>query len=319
MTEYEAGLPVQVAFPPEIVRSLADAVADAGWRQFHVAETEKYAHVTYFFNGGLEAAHPGEERRLIPSRKVATYDLAPEMSATGVTDALVEAIGSGSYDVIVANYANADMVGHTGALGRDAPGAGHDRRLPGAGRGRDRSRGRRTTRRLPARSSSITADHGNADQLRDADGHPQSPRIRSTRSRSSSSVGPRTVSCSATGSSPTSRRRCSTFAGLPRWEGMTGRSPHPVIASVAVRIEVVAPVNPLLAFGQIIVSIALIIAILLQARGTGLSGTFGGDSAVYRSRRGVERRLWQFTIVLLVLFVVFSLASFLFAPVVATA
>ena len=72
--------------------------------------------------------------------------------------------------------------------------------------------------------------------------------------------------------------------------------------------------NPLLAIGQIIVSIALIVAILLQARGTGLSGTFGGDSAVYRSRRGVERRLWQFTIVLLVLFVVFSLASFIFAP-----
>ena len=73
-------------------------------------------------------------------------------------------------------------------------------------------------------------------------------------------------------------------------------------------------VNPFLAIGQIIVSIALIAAILLQARGTGLSGTFGGDSAVYRSRRGVERRLWQFTIILLVLFVVFSLASFLFAP-----
>jgi preprotein translocase subunit SecG len=73
-------------------------------------------------------------------------------------------------------------------------------------------------------------------------------------------------------------------------------------------------VNPLLAFGQIIVSIALIIAILMQARGTGLSGTFGGDSAVYRSRRGVEKRLWQFTVALLVLFVVFSLVSFLLAP-----
>ena len=72
--------------------------------------------------------------------------------------------------------------------------------------------------------------------------------------------------------------------------------------------------NPLLAFGQIIVSIALIVAVLLQARGTGLSGTFGGDSAVYRSRRGVERRLWQFTILLLILFVVFSLVSFTFAP-----
>jgi preprotein translocase subunit SecG len=73
-------------------------------------------------------------------------------------------------------------------------------------------------------------------------------------------------------------------------------------------------VNPFLAFGQIIVSVALIFAILLQARGTGLSGTFGGDSAVYRSRRGIERRLWQFTIVLLILFVLFSIASFVFAP-----
>jgi preprotein translocase subunit SecG len=87
-----------------------------------------------------------------------------------------------------------------------------------------------------------------------------------------------------------------------------------VIASVAERQEEPRPVDPLLAIGQILVSIALIIAILLQARGVGLSGTFGGDSAVYRSRRGVERRLWQFTIVLLVLFIVFSLAAFLFAP-----
>jgi len=78
-------------------------------------------------------------------------------------------------------------------------------------------------------------------------------------------------------------------------------------------------VNPALAIGQIIVSIALVVAILLQARGTGLSGTFGGDSAVYRSRRGIERRLWQFTIVLLILFILFSMASFIFAPTTATA
>ena len=114
MTEYEAGLPVEVAFPPEEARSLAQAFSEAGWRQFHVAETEKYAHVTYFFNGGVEAPFPGEERRLIPSPRVATYDLQPAMSAVGVTDALVEAIGSGDYDFIVANYANPDMVGHTG-------------------------------------------------------------------------------------------------------------------------------------------------------------------------------------------------------------
>ena len=83
MTEYEAGLPVAVAFPSEETRSLAQAASEAGWRQFHVAETEKYAHVTYFFNGGREAPFPGEERLLVPSPKVATYDLQPEMSAAG--------------------------------------------------------------------------------------------------------------------------------------------------------------------------------------------------------------------------------------------
>ena len=93
MTEYEAGLPVQVAFRPEEARSLAQAFSEAGWTQFHVAETEKYAHVTYFFNGGVEAPWPGEERRLVPSPQVATYDLQPEMSAAGVTDELVAAIG----------------------------------------------------------------------------------------------------------------------------------------------------------------------------------------------------------------------------------
>ena len=114
MTDYEAGLPVQVAFPPEASRSLAQAFSEAGWRQFHVAETEKYAHVTYFFNGGVEPPYPGEDRRLIPSLRVATYDLAPEMPAAASTDALVAGIASGEYDFIVANYANADMVGHTG-------------------------------------------------------------------------------------------------------------------------------------------------------------------------------------------------------------
>ena len=95
LTEYEGGLPVAVAFPPMVVASLAEVVSGLGWRQFHVAETEKYAHVTYFFNGGVEEAWPGEERMLVPSPKVATYDLQPEMSAAGVTDALVAAIASG--------------------------------------------------------------------------------------------------------------------------------------------------------------------------------------------------------------------------------
>ena len=104
-----------VAFPPLVIDSLAAHLSRLGMRQLHVAETEKYAHVTYFFNGGVEEPFPGEERILVPSnRDVPTYDLAPEMSAGPITDALVEAIGRHEHDFIVANYANPDMVGHTG-------------------------------------------------------------------------------------------------------------------------------------------------------------------------------------------------------------
>jgi 2,3-bisphosphoglycerate-independent phosphoglycerate mutase len=95
---------------------LGQVVADAGKRQLRIAETEKYAHVTFFLNGGEETVFPGEDRILIPSPKVATYDLQPEMSAPEVTAKLVEAIGSGTYDVIIANFANGDMVGHTGVM-----------------------------------------------------------------------------------------------------------------------------------------------------------------------------------------------------------
>jgi 2,3-bisphosphoglycerate-independent phosphoglycerate mutase len=222
MTGYEEGLAVEVAFPPEIVRSLADAVADAGWRQFHVAETEKYAHVTYFFNGGLETIHPGEDRKLVPSPKVATYNLEPAMSAVGVTDALVEAIGSGVYDVIVANYANADMVGHTGVwdatlralatvdacLGRVVAAIeAVDAADPAA----------------PGALLAITADHGNADHLRDADGHPVTahslnrvPFVLVGRAAAGRTLQPGVLADVA----PTLLE----FLGLPRWAGMTGRS-----------------------------------------------------------------------------------------------
>ena len=104
-------------FPPIRLDAIfAELVAEAGLRQFRIAETEKYAHVTFFFNGGVETPYPGEDRALIPSPKVRTYDLQPEMSAREVTDRLVEAIGSGQYDFIFVNYANPDMVGHTGIL-----------------------------------------------------------------------------------------------------------------------------------------------------------------------------------------------------------
>jgi 2,3-bisphosphoglycerate-independent phosphoglycerate mutase len=171
MTSYEADLPVEVAFPREIAHSLAEELAHHGWRQLHVAETEKYAHVTYFFNGGREEPWPGEDRLLVPSPKVATYDLAPEMSAQGVTDALVAAIDSGDYDFIVANYANADMVGHTGVWEATVR----------AVETIDRCLGRivvaieAVEARDPRGAGAallVTADHGNADELRAPDGGP---------------------------------------------------------------------------------------------------------------------------------------------------
>ncbi len=166
LTEYEKGLPVEVAFPPEIAAGLARLFSEIGWRQFHVAETEKYAHVTYFFNGGVEEPFPGEERLLVPSLKIATYDLQPEMSAGGVTDALVEAIGGDAFGFIVANYANADMVGHTGVWEAAVRALEY----------LDGCLERVVTAVLAHRRGNavlcITADHGNADEMRDDDGRP---------------------------------------------------------------------------------------------------------------------------------------------------
>jgi 2,3-bisphosphoglycerate-independent phosphoglycerate mutase len=117
MTEYEKGLPVAIAFENDDVEvPLAKVISDAGLAQLHVAETEKYAHVTYFFNGGREAPFPGEERLLVPSQKVATYDLQPEMSAYGIRDGLLAALKQNTFDFIIVNFANADMVGHTGVI-----------------------------------------------------------------------------------------------------------------------------------------------------------------------------------------------------------
>lgn len=117
MTQYDQTFPFPQAFPPfSLARILAEVLAERGRSQFRTAETEKYPHVTYFFNGGYEPPYPGEERCLIPSQRVATYDLAPEMSAVGITDALCRTIDGGAHDFILCNYANADMVGHTGVL-----------------------------------------------------------------------------------------------------------------------------------------------------------------------------------------------------------
>ena len=217
MTEYESGLPVEVAFPPEIVGGLAQQFAGLGWRQFHVAETEKYAHVTYFFNGGVEQSFPGEERLLVPSLRIATYDLQPEMSAGGVTDALVEAIEGEAYDFIVANYANPDMVGHTGVWEATVRGLEY----------LDDCLGRVTSAVLGHAGGNallcITADHGNADEMRDEQG-------RTVTAHSMNAVplllaGPRAGGLRLRDGvladvAPTLLALC----GLPAGEGMTGSS-----------------------------------------------------------------------------------------------
>ena len=117
MTEYDKTFKLPFVLPREHPNNiLADVMAQLNWKNLRVAETEKYAHVTYFFNGGNEKPYAGESRELVPSPKVATYDLKPEMSAPGVTDVVVKAIEQGDLDVIVMNYANADMVGHSGKM-----------------------------------------------------------------------------------------------------------------------------------------------------------------------------------------------------------
>ncbi|MGH2418296.1 MAG: 2,3-bisphosphoglycerate-independent phosphoglycerate mutase [Candidatus Limnocylindria bacterium] len=167
LTEYQSPteLPVSVAFGPLELDSLAAHLSRLGKRQLHVAETEKYAHVTYFFNGGVEPPYPGEDRILVPSnREVATYDLAPEMMASPITDAIVTAIGSGTYDFVVANFANPDMVGHTG-LWEAAVRAAETV---------DECLGRVLEASMAAAGTLVvTADHGNIEEMRDSEGNPQ--------------------------------------------------------------------------------------------------------------------------------------------------
>lgn len=159
MTEYEAGLDAAVAFrADEVEMPIARVIAEQGLRQFHTAETEKYAHVTYFINGRRETPFSGEDREMVPSPKVPTYDLQPEMSAAGITSLAVERIRSGEYDFVVMNYANADMVGHTGVL--DATIKGVEAVDAGIGKVVE------ATLALGG-GLLITADHGNAEQLID--------------------------------------------------------------------------------------------------------------------------------------------------------
>ena len=295
--------------------SLAEVVSGLGWRQFHVAETEKYAHVTYFLNGGVEAAWPGEERLLVPSPRVATYDLEPQMSAAGVTDALVAAIESDRYDFIVANFANPDMVGHTGRVGRGRGGLRVPRWLPRTGRrcGAGRGRGVDAAGRRGALLA-VTADHGNADVMRDANGdlvtaHSLNPVPFLL--AGSPAAG---LDACAMASWPMSRRRCSRSRASPPAPGMTGdlvmiAGGADILSARPTNLqESPVAVELILFIALVLVSVGLIAAILLQSRGAGLGATFGGESSVYRSRRGVEKRgCYQFTVVLAVLFVIVSL------------
>lgn len=165
MTSYEASFGIPVAFPKEAVTlGLGEAVSRAGLRQLRLAETEKYAHVTYFFNGGVEEPFPGEDRILVPSpRDVATYDLKPAMSAREVTDRFVEVWNKGVYDLVVCNLANGDMVGHTGVLEAAVEACAVVDECVG-----------RMTRAVEARGGRmlIIADHGNCEVMLTPEGRP---------------------------------------------------------------------------------------------------------------------------------------------------
>ncbi len=165
MTQYDAKMPnVHTAFRPQSLANTFGAyISDKGLTQLRIAETEKYAHVTFFFNGGVEAPCENEDRALIASPKVATYDLKPEMSAYEVTDELLKRLDSGKYDVIILNFANCDMVGHTGVF--DAAVA--------AVEAVDSCLGKVVDKILSMGGKAlITADHGNADQMYEPDGSP---------------------------------------------------------------------------------------------------------------------------------------------------
>lgn len=165
MTQYDATMPnVKVAFGPEgLKNTFGEYVSDKGLKQLRIAETEKYAHVTFFFNGGVEKVFPGEERVLIKSPKVATYDMQPEMSAYLVTDALLKCIESGKYDVIILNFANCDMVGHTGIF----------EAAKSAVEAVDKCVGRVVDAIIKKGGAAIiTADHGNAEKMYEKDGSP---------------------------------------------------------------------------------------------------------------------------------------------------
>ena len=159
MTSYDRTFDVPVAFPPQSMKNIvAEVVSNSGMTMFKTAETEKYAHVTYFFNGGIEAPFHGEDRLLVPSQKVATYDLCPEMSAFGITDVLCESIEKNEHDFTLCNYANGDMVGHTGSIPATIKAVETvDRCLERVVKSADKAGARLL----------VTADHGNCEMMID--------------------------------------------------------------------------------------------------------------------------------------------------------
>ncbi len=165
MTQYDATMPnVDVAYKPESLKNtFGEYISNNGMTQLRIAETEKYAHVTFFFNGGVEKQYPGEDRILVKSPAVATYDLQPEMSAYEVTDKMVEAVKSGKYDALILNYANCDMVGHTGVF--EAAVKAVEAVDTCVGRVVD------AVKEMGG-CVLLTADHGNADRMVDTDGSP---------------------------------------------------------------------------------------------------------------------------------------------------
>lgn len=158
MTEYEKGLPLEVAFPPQLIETcLAKVIADAGMKQLHIAETEKYAHVTFFLNGMKEDAFAGEERVIVPSPRVSSYDEVPEMSAFVIAERVVKELAAGNFDFIVLNFANPDMVGHTGNLEATVK----------ACEAVDKAIGMIADAVLAVNGAMIiTADHGNAEEVK---------------------------------------------------------------------------------------------------------------------------------------------------------
>ena len=214
LTSYGEEFDLPMAFAPQTVdKGFGQYISDNGLRQLRIAETEKYAHVTYFFNGGVETPYPGEERILVPSPKVATYDLQPEMSAAEVTDKLVQAIRSRRFHAIICNYANADMVGHTGNLEAATRAIETLDRCVGRAIEAMRSIGGEVL---------ITADHGNAEMMLD-------PRTSQAHTAHTTNLVPllyvgRDADVANTGALSDIAPTLLTMMGLPQPAEMTGRS-----------------------------------------------------------------------------------------------